>query len=146
MSGSRKERVAEAIRGNLSEVISREVKDPRVRAAGLVGVNHVEVNRDLSVARIYVSFFGGDTSDKAAARAMEGLESVAGFLRGHVARRLGLKRAPELRFLHDTSPDFRESLDEIRRQDAERGDAEPAAAADAAVAAPDEDPSDDRGD
>ncbi|HUH03827.1 MAG TPA: 30S ribosome-binding factor RbfA [Kofleriaceae bacterium] len=142
MSGPRKERVAEAIRGNLSEVIAREVKDPRVSAAGLVGVNHVEVNRDLSVARVYVSFFGGDSSEKAAARAMAGLESVAGFLRGHVARRLGLKRAPELRFLHDTSPDFRESLDEIRRQDAERGAAEP----DATAATPDEDPSDDRGD
>lgn len=136
MSGSRKERVAQAIRNDLSELITREVKDPRVSAAGFVGINHVEVNRDISVARIYVSFFGGDDSERAVRQAMAGLDASAGFLRGQVARHLGLKRAPELRFFHDVGPDFRASLDEIRRDDAERVVSEE----------PDKEPSDDRGD
>jgi ribosome-binding factor A len=120
MSTQRKDRVSQGIRDGLAELIAREVKDPRVSAAGFVGINHVEVNRDLSVARVYVSFFGGDSSERATERAMAGLQAVAGFLRGHVARRLGLKRAPELKFFHDTSPDFHAHLDEIRRDD-ERG-------------------------
>ena len=107
MSG-RKARVADAIRDTLAEMIAREVKDPRVTAAGVVSITSVEMNVDLSVATVRVSIFsspdgsrgGGD--DKVADKALEGLKAAAGYLRGPLARKLRLARPPELRFTRDT--------------------------------------------
>lgn len=117
MSGSRKARVAEAIRDNLSEMIAREVKDPRVTAAGVVSVTHVDVNADLSVATVYVSVYG---DERAADRAIEGLRGAAGFLRGPLGRRLRLVRPPELRFMRDTGIAFGMELAKIVREDEAR--------------------------
>lgn len=117
MSGSRKARVAEAIRDNLSEMIAREVKDPRVSAAGVVSVTHVDVNADLSVATVYVSVYG---DERAADRAIEGLRGAAGFLRGPLGRRLRLVRPPELRFMRDTGIAFGMELAKIVREDEAR--------------------------
>ena len=100
MSAPRKTRLAQNIRDLLAEMIDQELKDPRVHGAGFVGVNHVELDAG------------------AASAAMAGLETAAGFLRGNVGRRLGLKRAPELRFIHDDSPDMQVRLSEIVRDDA----------------------------
>jgi ribosome-binding factor A len=118
MSAPRRVRLAQNIRDLLAELIDRELKDPRVRGAGFVGVNHVELNKDASVARIYVSFFGGEAD--AVAAAMKGLEASAGFLHNSIGRRLALKRAPELRFIHDDSPEMQVRLSEIVRDDARR--------------------------
>ena len=67
MSGNRKARVEQALRDVLSGLLEREVKDPRLKAAGLVTINHVDVNKDLSVARVHVSFFITDEAKIAAA-------------------------------------------------------------------------------
>ena len=116
--GGRKARVASAIHSNIAELIQREVKDPRVRAAGLFTIDHVELNGDLSVAYIYTSFFGA--TDEAIAEAMEGLHAVSAFLRGPVGRRMGISRAPELKFVHDTSVEFRTKLAGIVAEDEAR--------------------------
>ena len=97
MASDRQQRVAEAIKAELADLIARDVKDPRVRE-GLVSVTHVEVNRDLSVAQVGVSILAGD-----AAAVVAGLGKAAGFLRGPLGRRLKLRVAPELRFHHDQS-------------------------------------------
>ena len=114
--GPRRKRVAQAILTNIAEMLAREVKDPRIHAAGLVSVHKVELNRDMSVARVHVSFFTETGVD----RAMAGLTAAAGFLRGPLGRRLKLARTPELRFMHDTSPKFGERLTEIVLDDAAR--------------------------
>lgn len=114
---NRKARVAEAIRDNLSEMIAREVKDPRVTAAGLVSITHVELNADLSVATVYVSIYGDDAT---AEKAVAGLRGAAGFLRGPLARRLRLARPPELRFQRDTGLAFGMELSKIVREDEEK--------------------------
>jgi ribosome-binding factor A len=111
----RRVRVAEAMRKNLAEMLEREVRDPRLHEAGIVSVNHVELNRDMSVARVYVSFYGGP--EEAAPEAVSALGRAAGRLRGPVARRINLKRAPELRFEHDTSPELRQRISEIVHED-----------------------------
>ncbi len=116
---NRKSRVANALRTGLAEMIAREVKDPRVHAAGLMSVSHVEMNRDMSVARVYVSFYQADPA--AIEQAMQGVKAAAGFLRGPLARRFNLARAPELRFVLDTSPDLWERVDEIVREDQRKG-------------------------
>lgn len=114
-------RVAQSMRQTLGELIRQDVKDPRVGAAGMLSINNVELNRDLSVAYVFVSFLGGD--EAAAEPAVAALGRVAGALRGKLARSMGLKRAPELRFRHDTSGEFGLRLSEIIRDD-ERGGGE----------------------
>ena len=113
----RKHRVEHGLRDVLTEMIAREVKDPRVRAATLITVTKVELNVDLSVASVYVSIVGDDAT---ADGVLAGLAKAAGFLRGPVGRKLNLQHAPELRFLQDPSIDMTEKLAAIIRDDEER--------------------------
>jgi ribosome-binding factor A len=95
MSVERMRRVDEAVREVLSDVITHELKDPRV---GFVTVTDVKTSPDLSHARVYVSVLG----DAAAVEAsMEGLQSAHGFLQGRIGRELRLKHTPTLTFFHD---------------------------------------------
>jgi ribosome-binding factor A len=130
----RKQRVEHGLRDVLTEMIARDVKDPRVRAATLITIARVELNVDLSVANVYVSIVGDDAT---ADDALAGLVKAASFLRGPVARKLGLQRAPELRFLADPSLDMTEKLAAIIRDDEDRARAagrEPAATSQPAAA------------
>lgn len=113
----RKERVAHTIREVLTEMIAADVKDPRVHAPTMLTLSRVELNVDMSVARCYVSIVGDDATADAA---LEGLNKAAGFLRGPLGRRVGLQRAPELRFLADPSVDMSEKLAAIIREDEEK--------------------------
>jgi ribosome-binding factor A len=126
---ARKERVEHAIREALTEMIAADIKDPRVHAPTLLTISKVELNVDLSVARCYVSIVGDDATADAA---LAGLAKAAGFLRGPLGRRLGLQRAPELRFAADPSIDMSQKLAAIVREDEERARA---AGRDPAVAA-----------
>lgn len=90
-------------RGRLNEdvkremtAILREVKDPRV--SGMISVVTVDVASDLSVAKIYLSSLEGIDAMK---ESLAGLKSAAGFIRSQLASRLGLRKAPELRFIAD---------------------------------------------
>ncbi|MBK9032909.1 MAG: 30S ribosome-binding factor RbfA [Myxococcales bacterium] len=103
------------MRDELAQLIAREVKDPRVTAAGVVGVARVECTADFSVARVYVSIYA---TDAVAAKAMAGLATAAGFLRGPLARRLHLGKPPELRFIHDRSAEIALQLTAVVREDA----------------------------
>jgi len=123
----RKQRVEHGLRDVLTEMIARDVKDPRVRAATLITVTKVELNVDLAVASVYVSIIGDDATIDGV---LAGLAKAAGFLRGPVGRKLNLQHAPELRFLLDASIDMSEKLAAIIRDDEERARAagrEPAA-------------------
>ena len=88
----RTDRVAEEIRIEMSELLLREVRDPRVQ---LASVSRVEVSRDLGHARIWISVLG-DEKQKLAA--MEGLERARGFLRSQLAHRLDLRVTPVIQF------------------------------------------------
>jgi ribosome-binding factor A len=113
----RKTRIEHGLRDALTELIAADVKDPRVLAATMLTVTRVELNVDNSVARVYVSVVGDDaTIDGVVA----GLTKAAGFLRGPVARRLNLMRAPQLRFIHDATVDIADKLAAIVREDEER--------------------------
>ncbi len=139
----RKERVESALRERLAELISREVKDPRVQAAGMLGVSKVECTPDLSVAKVWVSIYA---DDKVADRAIDGLNKAAGFLRGPLGRSLNLVRPPELRFARDITAEMAIRLRGIVQEDEakaravgrEPGEAPPAPADDAVPADDDE--------
>lgn len=112
---SRKERVESAIRAQLSELIAREVHDPRVQAAGVLGVSQVECNKDLSVAQVWISIYTDD--DKVADKAMAGLRAAAGFLRGPLGRRLQIHHPPELRFERDVTAVMAQKLRDVVKED-----------------------------
>ena len=98
--GSRQARIGAQMQRALAALMQRGVKDPRV---GRLTVTVVEVMQDLSAAKVYFVPFGRDLDAPAAQAQLEGLRSAAGFLRGEVARQLGLRHAPRLDFIPDTN-------------------------------------------
>jgi ribosome-binding factor A len=114
---SRTDRVRHELLRTLSELIRRDVKDPRV--AG-VSLTEVELSRDMSVARVHFSTLDPDQDPEPA---LEALQHAAGFLRGRLGRILRLRRVPELRFAHDErirrGSDVSRLIDEARRRDAD---------------------------
>jgi ribosome-binding factor A len=99
---SRSRRVEEQIQRLLSDVMRSELRDPRV--AGVV-VTEVRASRDLGVAWIDYSLLGTELSPSAEALAevQAGLDRAAGFLRSQLARELGTRTVPELRFRYDAA-------------------------------------------
>lgn len=98
---SRTRRVAEQIQRELAVLIRDAVKDPRL---GMVSVTGVEVSRDMSYAKVYVSILGqGENADNAAKESLEVLKRAAGFLRRELGREMIIRSVPQLKFIHDTS-------------------------------------------
>ena len=116
-SSRRPEQMAETLRQVITDALAREVRDPRV---GFVTVTAVLVSNDLSHARVMVSAPGEDP-DKA--RALEGLQSAAGFLRSRAARALTTRSVPELHFELDRGLEhaarINELLNTIKREDSD---------------------------
>ena len=96
---SRTQRVADYLRRELAQQIQLEVRDPRV---GMVTVNDVEVSRDLSHAKIFVTVMGKDTAEEAA-ESLEALNHAAGFLRSQISRQTQMRTTPRLHFVFDAS-------------------------------------------
>jgi ribosome-binding factor A len=94
-SAVRRERLAEAMREVLSELLLTEIKDPRL--AGVV-ISAVELSGDLKLARAYFSVFGDDERER---RAADGLQQARGFLRRESGRRMRIHNPPELEFRRD---------------------------------------------
>lgn len=89
----RHQRVAQQIQRTLSELIRREIRDPRL---GMVTLTEVRVSRDMSYATIYYSVLGAEQS-----KAQEILDAAADFLRGPLGRALQLRHSPHLKFVLD---------------------------------------------
>jgi ribosome-binding factor A len=93
----RARRIEEQLKRLLSDLVRREVKDPRI---GLITITSAEVSKDLSHANVYFTPFAG-TGDAAAA--LEALQHAAGYLRHQVRNQMRLRVAPELVFRIDDS-------------------------------------------
>ncbi len=115
----RSQRVASQLKRELADLIRLELKDPRL---GWVTVDEVEVSRDLSVAKVYVSTL----EDAQLAASLEALKAAAPFLRRELGRRLKLRGIPELRFYQDTAIErglrMTQLLDQIAKQTLKRSD------------------------
>jgi ribosome-binding factor A len=94
----RTERVNELIRDELSDLLLREVRDPRL--GGLISITHVDVTPDLYNARVFVSIMGEPDPQ---AEAMRVLNSAASFFHRELKQRLQIRRVPFLVFKLDTS-------------------------------------------
>ena len=95
--GSRPDRVADQVRGELGLLLTREVHDPGI---GFVTVTRVQVSADLQQARVFYTVLGDEKARRSSERA---LERAVPFLRRQLGARLRFKRVPELKFLYDES-------------------------------------------
>jgi ribosome-binding factor A len=100
------ERIEDRFRQDLSELLLREISDPRLQQ---IFVTDVKVDRELAFADIYVSAVEGAARS---AEILEGLQSASGFLRRALAARIDLRVMPRLRFHWDPTP---ENADHIER-------------------------------
>jgi len=109
-SGVRLQRIADRIRQELSEMLVREISDPRL---ALIYVTDVKVDRELAYADVFVSALEGHERCK---EILAGLESASGFMRRTLAGRIDLRVFPRLRFHWDPTP---ENADRVEKALAE---------------------------
>lgn len=111
MHGRRIDRIEEQLRIELSEIIEREIQDPRI---GLVTVTRIKVSPDLRHARVFVTVLGGPDQSK---KSIKGLRSAASYARRSLSKRLHhLKRIPELTFDYDESVEKGIRIEELLEQ------------------------------
>jgi ribosome-binding factor A len=94
---SRIQRVNQLIREEISHLVQRELKDPRL---GFVTVTEVDVSKDLRTAKVYVSVLGPESDWQGS---LQALESARGFIRNWLVPRLRLRSVPHLTFHPDRS-------------------------------------------
>ena len=95
---SRTRRIGQQLQQELAMVLQRDMKDPRI---GMVTVNEVDVSRDLSFAKVFVTFF--DEDPEQIQTKLEALTKASGYIRSLVAGRMKLRVMPELKFEYDSS-------------------------------------------
>ncbi len=108
MSFNRSRRVAGEMKKEISQIIAREIKDPRI--AALTSVTAVELSRDLRHAVVYVSIYGSAAEKE---RTMQTLLRAAGFIRSEIGRRIRLRYAPEIQFAEDRSLEYGAHIDNV---------------------------------
>ena len=97
MSDKRTRRIAEEIKKTVSSLILKDLKDPRIDH--MASITHVEVSRDYSIAKIFVSTF----DQKLMEGTVEGLNSAKGFIKRELSKDLQLRIMPDLIFVPDDS-------------------------------------------
>jgi len=106
-SGVRLQRIADRIRQELSEMLIREISDPRLK---LIYVTDVKVDKELAYADIFVSAVEGVSRSK---DVLAGLESASGFIRRTLASRIELRAFPRLRFHWDMTPENADRVEKV---------------------------------
>lgn len=113
----RTERINEQLRAEISDLVMRDLKDPRI--GGLVTITEVDVSPDLSHAKVFVSVLGSDEEKKSTLKA---LGAASHFLQRELRHRLTIRRTPELAFHADESMAHGQHilslLDETKAEDA----------------------------
>lgn len=94
-------RINGEVQKELSTLISREIKDPRI--SPMTSVVDVEVSPDLKTAKVYISVLGDSEAKEST---LKGLKSAASFIRGQLAKSLNLRNTPELTFIIDNSIEY----------------------------------------
>jgi ribosome-binding factor A len=106
----RTQRIGDLLRAELSDLVRREVHDPRVKNASLVGIVDLDVAPDLRHAVVKVSALGGEQERLGVVAA---LEHARGFLRSELARRLRLRVTPELHFELDRGAEHSQTISDL---------------------------------
>jgi ribosome-binding factor A len=109
VSRRRREKVADLLRDEVSQIIQREMSDPRL---GFVSITRVELSPDLKYARMYISVMG---SEEERADSLVALNNASGFIRRQLAPRLRMRVIPEVSFRLDRSMEHAENVARILR-------------------------------
>lgn len=109
-SSIRTKRLGGTIRKHLSEIMSREVRDPRLAALAIEGV---QMSGDLSIAHVTVRLMYGNDLPDARAAALEAATAVAPGLRAALAPLLKMRRVPELRFRYDEGQEHSRRIEAV---------------------------------
>ena len=110
MSELRVRKMQEFIKQEVSSMLLREVKDPRL---GFVTVTGVHLTGDLREATVYVSLFGSEKEKK---ESMTALEMATGFIRRELGKRLKIYYTPQISFEQDTSLDYGMHIEGLIKQ------------------------------
>ncbi|WP_096435365.1 30S ribosome-binding factor RbfA [Alteribacter populi] len=110
MSNVRANRIGEQIKKELTDIIQRGIKDPRV---GFVTVTAVDVTGDLQQATAFITVYG---DDEKRAQTLEGLSKATGFIRSEIGKRIQIRKTPELFFKFDESIERGNRIEELLRK------------------------------
>jgi ribosome-binding factor A len=110
MEYQRSDRVGDLLLELVSELLVKEVNDPRIGPLTLTGV---EVSKDLRHAKIFFSCLAGGEGK---AGVIAGLKSAGGFIRGRVAKQLKLRVVPTLEFVYDDTEERARRIDELLKK------------------------------
>ena len=106
-SGARLQRIADRIRQELSEMLIREISDPRLKQ---IYITDVRIDKELAFADVYVSAIEGLSRSK---DVLAGLESASGFIKRTLASRIELRAFPRIRFHWDVTPENADHIEKI---------------------------------
>jgi len=105
----RSNRIAEQMKKELGDIITRKLKDPRV---GFITITDVAVTGDLQQATVYISSLGNDRERE---ETLKALVKASGFIRTEIGHRIRLRRTPEITFEFDSSVDYGNKIDALLR-------------------------------
>lgn len=111
MNNTRAERIAQSIKREVSQILSEEIKDPRLPS--MLSITRCEVTRDGHFARIYVSLLGDQAQRD---QADEALKSAMGYIRTLLSKRLSLRYVPQLVFIMDDSIEYSVHIANVMNQ------------------------------
>lgn len=103
----RSQRVAELLREEISNIITKELKDPKI---GITTVTHIKLANDLKSARVFVQVSGDQKVRKTSLVRLDGAKN---WIRGELGNRLDLKYIPTLTFQYDSSIDYAENIESL---------------------------------
>ena len=109
MPSQRVQKVAETIHKEISALLLRGLKDPRI---GFVTITGVEMTPDLHLARVYYSVIGDEAAHRSSAA---GLKSSIPFIRAQLGKQLRMKYVPDLLFLFDSSIEYGNRIESLLR-------------------------------
>ena len=110
MDYQRSDRVGDLLVELISQLLNREIRDPRVRGVTITAAN---VTKDLKLARIYFNLLGGGENHESV---LAGLRSAGGFIRSRVGRELQLKFVPAIEFFYDDTEDKAQRIEELLKK------------------------------
>ncbi|MCD4837361.1 30S ribosome-binding factor RbfA [Neobacillus sedimentimangrovi] len=106
----RPNRVGEQMKKELSDIIGRKIKDPRI---GFVTVTDVQVTGDLQQAKVFISVLGDDEQKE---NTLKGLAKAKGFIRSEIGHRIRLRKTPEIIFEFDESINYGNRIETLLHQ------------------------------
>lgn len=104
----RSDRLSQEIEKEVSDILRRRVRDPRVEGVTITGV---DVTGDLQQAKIYYSILSDKASDDQ--KTKTGLEKASGLIRKELGSRLSIYKTPELSFIRDESVQYGDKIDQL---------------------------------